>query len=161
MGKNVLKINLTERQEKLLSQIATSRTSESRHCQRSGIILDFYHGLSKSQIKLKFGIDARTVVHWVEKWMEWEESLQALEAEESKRKYELSILTILSDNARPGTPTKFTAEQICRIIALSCENPQDSGYPVSSWSLPLLVQEAKERQVVESISRSQMHRFLK
>lgn len=161
MGKNVLKIHLTEKQEKLLTKIATARTSESRHCQRANIILDFYHGVSKSKIKQKFCMDGRTVLHWVEKWAGCEEKLQALEAEESKRKYELNILNILSDEARPGTPAKFTAEQVCLIIALSCENPQDCGYPVSSWSLPLLIREAKEREIVESISRSQMHRFLK
>ncbi|WP_440656999.1 helix-turn-helix domain-containing protein [Cysteiniphilum sp. G11B1] len=68
---------------------------------------------------------------------------------------------MLDDLPREGTPAKFSAEQICKIISVACEAPEKSGIPLSHWSLPSLAAELVKRQIVDSISTSQLHVFLK
>src|SRR5258708_12999690 len=67
----------------------------------------------------------------------------------------------LADAARSGSPGKFSAEQIVQIVAVACEEPQASGYPVSHWTPKEVAQEVIKRGVVESISERQVGRFLK
>ena len=62
---------------------------------------------------------------------------------------------------RPGTPATFSAEQICRIIAVACEEPEESGRPISEWTPRELADEVVKREIVESISPRQVGRFLK
>ena len=48
-----------------------------------------------------------------------------------------------------------------RIIDLACGNPNDFGYEVSQWSLPLLVAEIKKQGIAAQISEKSVSRFLK
>ena len=48
-----------------------------------------------------------------------------------------------------------------RIIDLACSNPNDFGYEVSQWSLPLLVAEIKMQGIAAQISEKSVSRFLK
>ena len=76
-------------------------------------------------------------------------------------KFESEIRAVLSDKKRPGAPSVFTPDQIMRIIDLACSNPNDFGYEVSQWSLPLLVVEIKKQGIAEQISEKSVSRFLK
>ena len=75
--------------------------------------------------------------------------------------YSRAVLSLLNDAPRSGAPGKFSAEQICQIINVSCESPEDSNLPLSHWSLKDLTGELKRRGIVESISTSQLSVFLK
>ena len=68
---------------------------------------------------------------------------------------------IFADAPRPGTPGKFTAEEIVKIVAVGCENPKDSGRPVTNWTPRELAEEVVQRQIVTSISTRTVGRFLK
>ena len=70
------------------------------------------------------------------------------------------ILTVLTDDARSGTPAKFTPEQVAAIIALACEPPAQSGPPVSHWTPTELAREAIKRKIVVTISPRHIDRFL-
>jgi transposase len=61
----------------------------------------------------------------------------------------------------PGPPGKFTPEQVVRILAVACEPPEKSGRPITHWTIPELVDEVITRGLVESISVSQVGRFLR
>jgi putative transposase len=74
---------------------------------------------------------------------------------------EMSIEERLQDWPRSGSPGKFSAEQLVQLIALACEAPQDSGYPVSHWTPQEIAAEASKRGIVESISPRPVGRFLK
>jgi hypothetical protein len=50
---------------------------------------------------------------------------------------------------------------VVQIVALACENPKASGYPVSHWSPRELATEAVKRGIVEKISPRSIGRFLK
>jgi putative transposase len=68
---------------------------------------------------------------------------------------------VLSDQLRPGTPSKFSVEQIVQIVALACESPQNAQRPVNQWTPTELAQEAVKRGLVEDISPRSVGRFLK
>ena len=65
------------------------------------------------------------------------------------------------DKPRPGAQVTFSAEQVVRIVAMACEDPETAGIPVSEWTPRELAQEAMRRGIVEKISDSSVERFLK
>jgi len=74
---------------------------------------------------------------------------------------ELPILEKLKEAPRPGAAPKFTEEQICLIVAMSCDKPEEHGYLLSHWSENSLAMAAQEKGIVPSISQRQVGRFLK
>ena len=80
---------------------------------------------------------------------------------DAPEKLEDGIRAVLSDKKRPGAPSVFTPDQIMRIIDLACGSPNDFGYEVSQWSLPLLVAEIKKQGIAAQISEKSVSRFLK
>ena len=100
--------------------------------------------------------------------MRWLEALPRLKAAENvgdddERVHLLAGLVeeVLVDQPRSGKPATFSPEQICQIVALACEDPRESGRPVTHWSTPELADEAVKRGIVESISPRSVGRFLK
>ena len=67
----------------------------------------------------------------------------------------------LADRPRSGSPGKFSAEQLCQIIAVACQPPAESGRPVSHWTAQELADEVVKQEIVESISPRHIGRFLK
>ena len=71
-----------------------------------------------------------------------------------------TIEDVLSDAPRSGSPGTHSAEQVTQIIALACEPPSQSGRPIETWTGRELADEAIQRPIVESISTSQVNRYL-
>ena len=71
------------------------------------------------------------------------------------------VESALQDEARCGAPLRFSAEAVVGIVALACEDPQNSGRPVSHWSAREVADEAQKRGLVDSISPRTVERFLK
>ena len=67
----------------------------------------------------------------------------------------------LQDAPRSGAPATITPEQICAVVALACERPEDGGVPLSQWSASDLAREAVRRGIVTAISPRSVGRFLK
>jgi transposase len=70
------------------------------------------------------------------------------------------IEQVLADEPRPGAPSEFEPEQIAQIVAVACEDPQESGRPVTHWTPQELADEAIKRGIVSSISPRSVGRFL-
>ena len=155
------KLFLTGKQRKLLEEIRNSRSSKKGHQIRAEIILRSSTGDSITQISRKLTICRYMARTWIMRWKGNMEQLKALDDNETGISYKRSVLKILSDKKRKGAPPKFTAEQICQIINVSCEKPEESGLPLSHWSLTSLAAELVNRKIVDSISTSQLHVFLK
>ena len=96
---------------------------------------------------------------WRQRWRDAWESLCVWECHEPQRLRE-AILDVLSDAPRPGAPPTFHADQVARIVALACESPKLSGRPINHWTLTELRDEVLARNIVETISRAQVGRFL-
>jgi putative transposase len=97
---------------------------------------------------------------WRGRWLEAEETLTAAEGEEDPKALTEAIRAVLSDAPRSGGPPKFSPEQLCAILAIACEPPEESGHPVSHWTPDILAAEASKRGIVESISSRHVGRFL-
>ena len=74
---------------------------------------------------------------------------------------EVSVAARLADAPRSGTPARISPEQVCRIMALACEAPGESGRPISQWSTTELAAEIRRRGIVETISPRHAARLLK
>lgn len=156
------KITLTEKQKQILTDISNSRTSRQDHIQRAKVITLSAQGLSNTKISEHVSLNTVSVGKWRNRWFEKQESLQAIEnSVKTKSEYSRYIEGVLSDLPRAGTPPKFSSEQICQIYAVATEKPEESGLPLSHWSLSSLADELVKRNVVESISTSQLSVFLK
>src|SRR5215468_895267 len=56
---------------------------------------------------------------------------------------------------------RHTPEQICTVIAMTCEKPSESERPISHWSQREIADEAIRRGLVSNISQRSVGRFLK
>ena len=155
------KITLTEKQRDVLSQIVTSRTHRLDHIERAQIILLSSTLKPNVQISRELSISISTVKKWRKRWLKNEGRLLLVDEKEKGINYVRKILEILSDEQRSGAPCTFTAEQVCQIMSLACERPEDSELPISHWSLNSLKNEIINRGIVETISRSRLAVFLK
>ena len=161
MARIARKVTLTAKQSQTLTQISLSRTQRLDHILRAKLILLCSAGQTNISISRELNIDRQTVKNWRKRWCACEDKLRLIDQEEIGIAYTRKLLEILSDEPRAGTPCKFTAEEICQIMSLACERPEDIGLPISHWSLDSLVIEIKKRGIVKSISRSRLAVFLK
>ena len=154
-------IVLSDKQRTLLSEISKAYTSTQAHKQRAQIILLTEQGYTQRQIVSELKITHCTVNYWKTRWHDNHVVALAHDEELTGSAYRKAILHILSDKPRSGCPGKFSAEQICQIMNVACETPEESGLPLSHWTLSELADELVRRNIVESISTSQLCVFLK
>ena len=118
--------------------------------------------LAMGRLPMNSIIDRKTVYHWRKRWLSQIDQLGQIEAEaEAEDALSKAIVSFLSDAPRPGTPVTYSAETVCQIIAVSCEDPSKCGYPLSHWTPQALRLEVIHRQMVSDISVRQIGRFLK
>jgi transposase len=98
---------------------------------------------------------------WRRRWAKAWPQLILIECGETQAAFRRAVEEILSDAPRSGNPGTFTPEQITQILALACETPELSGRPITHWTYKELADEAKKRGIVESISESQVGRYLR
>jgi len=106
-------------------------------------------------------VTVSTVKKWRRRWQEGADYLAEIEAEGSLKELKTAVEQVLADQPRSGAPVKFTAEQVCQIVAIACEPVEESDRPVTEWTARELADEAIKRGIVSSISTRQAGRFLK
>ena len=154
-------IELTARQRALLEQIVRRGTSPQRLVTRSKIILKAAAGKRNQEIADELEVTVRTPRRWRDRWAKASTYLTAAELDTPDAQLSDLIEAVLTDKLRSGAPVTFTAEHICHIVAIACENPQESGRPVTEWTPKELADEAVQRGIVSSISPRSVGRFLK
>jgi len=155
-------IEASERTKQILEAILRRRTAPIWLVTRVKIIARAVEGWTNTAIAEELGLDRITVRLWRNRWHEAAKRREALEeAPDNEQELEAFIIDSLRDAYRSGTPPKFSAEQVVQIVALACEDPQASGYPVSHWTPKEVAVEVIKRGIVESISERQVGRFLK
>ena len=68
---------------------------------------------------------------------------------------------MLENKPRSGRPCEFTPEQICLVIKIALEKPEDSQRPISYWTSREISQEAIKRNIVDYISESTVSNLLR
>ena len=156
-----MKVEMTESQKQVLMEI--SRSTQSAHAEvvRAKIILLRRGGESGRRITEKVGCHRNTVAKWCKRWAAEQEKLAKAEKETEKKMYKEMVKEVLLDEERSGRPSKFTAKQLCEIIAVACQPPEELGYPITHWTPKELAIEVVKQDIVESISVRHIGRFLK
>ena len=158
--KTASKIEISERERKILEEYNKS-TQQPLHLKiRSEIILQASRGLSNNEIERKTKLSPRRIKTWRDRYSASREKITNTE-EETPHKLRSVIREALSDEQRPGAPATFRDEQVAAIVALACEDPTALGLPFSHWSAGSLREEAIKLGIVKDISSRQVSRFLK
>ncbi|MCZ6803163.1 MAG: helix-turn-helix domain-containing protein [Proteobacteria bacterium] len=134
----------TQRDE--LHALVRKQTSPQHYVTHARIILLAAEGVGVHETMRRLGLGRSTVQYWRKRW------------QESKS---VDALARLKDRPRSGAPAIYTPEQICSIIALACEQPQDCGRPITHWTQQEFADEAIQRGIAEYVSQRSVGRFLK
>ena len=161
MSGKAAKVNVTEKQHAILEQIANARIASHQLIQRATIILSAFAGILNRDIATQVDLDRHQVGLWRRRWTDSWQAIIAIECRENHATLKRSIEQILSDAPRSGARGKFTAEQVTQVLAVACEPPETSGRPIDHWTHRELTDEVIKRQIVPSISVSQVGYYLK
>ena len=155
-------LQVSKQQEAILQKLIRRSQSPQSLVIRAKIVLNgAQFGRRNQQIARELGISSQTVKTWRERWWQGSATLDIVEKEAGEDELRQSIKQLLSDQPRSGKPPTFTAEQICQIIAVACESPALSNRPITEWTPRELADEVVKRELVPSISASQVRLFLK
>ena len=140
-------IDLSVEHEHELNALVRAHSTPQKLAERARIILLAASGLGVEETADELGIWRKTASTWRRRWTDAEATA--------------GVASRLSDAPRSGAPARFTPEVICKIVALSCEDPEALDVPISHWSQSELARQAVRRGIVESISHGSVGRFLK
>jgi putative transposase len=158
-GPAAQRVVVSARQRGVLERVVRRATSPQRLVQRAAVVLAAAEGANNEEVGRRLGVGARTARRWRARWAAAREALWAAEAEGDDRAVEGVVAGVLVDEPRPGAPAAFTAEQLCRLMALACTPPAEAGRPIDRWTPRELADEAARRGIVGRISPSTVRRF--
>jgi len=142
-------LSLTEVERNALERLVRRHSTSQQMALRGRIILEANAGKNNSQIARELGVSVETVRAWRKRWL----SLQSVALAD------LSMQEQLRDVPRPGRRSQITAEQICQVMAMACEQPKDR--PISQWTGREIADEVMRRGIIQQISPRHAARLLK
>jgi putative transposase len=145
------RLDLTPQARAELEALTRRHTAGQQLVLRARIVLAAADGLNNSQIVRELGVALETVRLWRRRWLELAGVALA----------DVSVRERLADAPRAGRPSRFTAEQLCRMVALACAAPATHGRPISQWTGREIAAELVGRGIVEAISGRHAARLLK
>jgi transposase len=148
-GPKPIPLTLSEKEQNDLEALVRRHNTSQQVALRGRMILAAAEGKNNSQIARTLGVSVDTVRSWRMRWI----GLQAVRLEE------LEVSERLTDIQRPGRPSEITAEQICQIVALACEQPKER--PISQWTGREIADEVIRRGILPTISPRHAARVLK
>ncbi|MFV9631817.1 MAG: helix-turn-helix domain-containing protein [Methanosarcinales archaeon] len=134
---NPLYLTKTKRSE--LEKLVKRHSTPQQIVLRARIIMLADEGKNHRQIARELKISRDTARHWRRRWFDMAGD-------------EKSVPKRLQDATRSGLPPTFTAEQLTHLFAIACEDPRESGRPISHRRSRELADELIKRNIVESIS---------
>lgn len=142
-------LSLSESERSELQRLVRRHSTAQQIVLRARIVLEADAGLNNSQIARQLDLTPETVRLWRKRWL----ALQAVALSD------LSVAERLSDIPRSGRPADISAEQVCQIKALACEQPKER--PISQWTGREIADEVMVRGIVKQISPRHAARLLK
>jgi putative transposase len=144
-------IKLDDETRAALQKVERQYSTSQQLAQRVRIILLAGEGKSHTQISQELSISIDMARHWRNRWSSFAPIPLS----------EMSVSERLEDAPRPGKPSAISAEQMCRIVALACEAPEQAGRPISQWTGREIADELMRQNIVETISPRHAQRILK
>ena len=145
MALDPLLLSVDERGE--LERLIRGHSTPQQLALRARMIVLLADGLGIVETADRLGVWRKGVSQWRKRWLSSRPDTPAAER--------------LRDAPRCGAPTRITPEQICAIVALACERPDDVDVPLSHWSASDLAREVVRRGIIDTISPRSVGRFLK
>lgn len=139
-------ITLSAEERIELDRLIRSHSTAQQLARRARMIMMAADGVGVGETAQHLGVWRKGVSFWRARWLAGGGG---------------SAAERLADAPRSGAPATITPEQICAVVALACERPDESGVPLSQWSAGDLAREAVRRGIVTSISPRSVGRFLK
>jgi putative transposase len=140
-------VTVLPEQREVLEQLVRTRSTPQQLAMRARVIVYAAGGVAVRESARELDVWPKTVRYWRRRWR------QAAEGQ--------SVPERLADAPRSGAPATYTPEQICAVIAMTCEKPSESERPISHWSQREIANEAMRRGLVPRISQRSVGRFLK
>ena len=150
-GPKPVAIELTDAGRQGLETLLRRHSTPQQLVLRARIVLAAAAGRNNAEIVRDLAVDIGTARRWRGRWL----GLQAVGPAE------LSVEERLTDAPRSGKPTGITAEQQCRIVAMACAAPSESGRPISQWTGREVADEIVARGILPTISPRHAARLLK
>jgi len=142
-------LSLSELERSELKRLVRGHTTAQQVALRARIILEADAGKNNSQIARELDVSVETVRAWRKRWLAFQSIALA----------DLSVQERLSDVPRPGRRSQISAEQICQVIAMACEQPKER--PISQWTGREIADEVMRRGIIKQISPRHAARLLK
>jgi putative transposase len=140
-------VTVLPEQRDMLERLVRTRSTPQQLALRARMILQVAEGKGVRASARELGVWPKTIRYWCKRWRRATDGQPVAER--------------LADAPRPGAPATFTAEQICAVVALTCELPEDSDRPISQWSQREIADEVMRRGIIPHISQRSVGRFLK
>jgi transposase len=156
-----LSLKLSSAMTTILQEIVNSRFHSTAVVQRARCVLLADSQLSFVAISRIVDLSAKAVSRWVYRFSSSLEALNQIENRQAHAAWKRAVVDCFRDANRSGRPHKFSPGEVASLISIACEDPEDSGRPVTSWTVSEIVDEAISRKVVGSISISQVQRYLR
>ncbi len=144
-------VNLQKNEQAELEQLVRRHNVGQQIALRARIVLAAGQGKTNHAIAAEHKISINTVQRWRNRFAK----AQTISYDD------LSLEDRLQDEPRPGSPSRITADQRCRIESLACELPEDSARPITEWTAREIADEVMKRKIVDSISARHAARLLK
>ena len=139
------RVFLSDKERKYLRKLVNTGVDKARKLTRARILLltdESPSGLSNKdkEIMGSLGVCARTVAATRERFVE--EGIQEA----------------LNEKPRSGRPREFTGREEAKLTLIACSDPPEGR---NRWSVRLLADKLVELNVVDSISRESVRKYLK
>lgn len=153
---------LSANQRRILESLVRRTHCPQAIALRARVVLAADQGQGMTGIGRKVGCSRELARRWRDRFADAQSCWGESAAQWADDVLADKIVELLEDRERSGAPSTFTAEQLCRIVALACEKrPEECDRPVSHWTARELADEAITRRIVPTISPRHVGRFLK
>ena len=142
-------LQFTDVELRKLEAIRKSRTEEKRRTQRAALLLDSLSGQSDGAIAQHHHVSPSTVVHCIQKCLEF------------------GLDAALAELPRPGKPRQLPDDAIAWVQNCACQKPKDLGYSYELWTYRLLTSHVRQHCIaaghpaLRQLSRSKLHKILR
>ena len=140
-------VTVLPEQREQLEQLIRTHSTPQQLALRARMIVHAAEGVRVRESARELGVWPKTVRYWRKRWRQADDKH--------------SVCERLADAPRSGAPPTYTAEQVCAVVAMTCEKPSESDRPISQWSQREIADEAIRRGIVPNISQRSVGRFLK
>jgi putative transposase len=144
-------IELSEGERSQLESLVRAQKTPQAVARRARVVVLAAMGYANLDIARLIPMDEEAVGVWRRRWA----GLRGVPLET------MSAAERLADAPRHGALPRLSAEQVCAIVALACEQPRGSGRPISQWSHRELADEIVRRGITDRISPRHAARLLK